>query len=336
VSVADAGPTGGLDPLVADLRAAGVEQVRADASLAELTTLRVGGRARALVTAEGDEDLAAVGRACLAHAAPWAVVGRGSNLLVSDAGWPGVAIQLGRGFRGIEFDGQLVHAGAAEPLPTLAVRVADAGLGGFAWACSVPGTLGGAVRMNAGAHGGEMADHLVEIDLLRLRTGTRETWPLATLGLSYRHSELPDDAVVVAASLRLPTAEPAAVREEISSIRAWRRAHQPLNDPNCGSVFTNPPGASAGRLIGAAGGKAIRVGGAGVSELHANFITTEPGASASDVRGVIRRVQELVLATAGVLLRPEVVMLGRFDDDVDPLTAPTTADHAGARSDAEP
>jgi UDP-N-acetylmuramate dehydrogenase len=323
------------DPVLEELRAAVVGEVEGDASLAELTTLRVGGRARALVTAERDEDLAVVGRVCLAHRLPWAIVGRGSNLLIADAGWPGIAVQLGRGFRGIEIDGDLVRAGAAEPLPTLAVRVADAGLGGFAWACSVPGTLGGAVRMNAGAHGGEMADHLVEVDLVRLRTGTRETWPVATLGLTYRHSELPDDAVVVAATLRLLAAETAEVREEISSIRAWRRAHQPLNEPNCGSVFTNPDGDSAGRLIDAAGGKAIEVGGAGVSDLHANFITTSPGASASDVRGVIRRVQELVLEEAGILLRPEVVMLGRFDDDADPLRLAATSDRASGTSEAE-
>jgi UDP-N-acetylmuramate dehydrogenase len=294
-------------------------EVVADASLAELTTLRVGGRALLLVTAERDEDLAAVGRACLAHELPWMVVGRGSNLLVADAGWPGIAIQLGRGFRGIETEGDLVRAGAAEPLPTLAVRVADAGFGGFAWACAVPGTLGGAVRMNAGAHGGEMADHLVEAEIVRLRTGTRETWPVATLGLSYRHSELPDDAVVVGATLRLPPGDPDAVREEISSIRAWRREHQPLNEPNCGSVFTNPPDDSAGRLIEQAGGKQLRVGGAGVSARHANFITTTPDSTATDVRRVIRGVQELVHEHAGILLRPEVVMLGRFDDDADPL-----------------
>jgi UDP-N-acetylmuramate dehydrogenase len=324
------------DPVLDALTSAVVGEVRAEASLAELTTLRVGGRARVLVTAERDEDLAAVGRVCREHGLPWAVVGRGSNLLVSDEGWPGVAIQLGRGFRGFELADGLVRAGAAEPLPALAVRIADAGFAGFAWACSVPGTLGGAVRMNAGAHGGEMADHLVEVDLVRLRTGTRETWPLETLGLAYRHSELPDDAVVVAATLRLPPGDPTAVREEIGEIRAWRRAHQPLNDPNCGSVFTNPPDASAGQLIDAAGGKTIRVGGAGVSELHANFITTTPGATASDVRGVIRRVQELVLETAGLLLRPEVVMLGRFDDDADPLTAASTPRAtAGTRAPAE-
>jgi UDP-N-acetylmuramate dehydrogenase len=307
------------DPVAASLRDLVSGEVRAAASLAEFTTLRVGGPARILVVAERDEDLAAVGRACLDHGLPWTVVGRGSNLLVADRGWPGIAVQLGRGFRGIEHDDGLVRAGAAEPLPTLAVRVADAGYDGFAWACSVPGTVGGAVRMNAGAHGGELADHLVEVDLVRLRSGTRETWPAATLGLSYRHSELPDDAVVVAATLRLPPGDPASVKEEISSIRAWRRAHQPLNDPNCGSVFTNPPGDSAGRLIDAAGGKSIHVGGAGVSQLHANFITTTPGATASDVRRVIRQVQELVLDRSGVLLRPEVVMLGEFDDDAAPL-----------------
>jgi UDP-N-acetylmuramate dehydrogenase len=324
------------DPVLDALRGAVVGEVRPAASLAELTTLRVGGRARVLVTAERDEDLAAVGRVCVEHGLPWAIVGRGSNLLVADAGWPGVAIQLGRGFRGVETDGDLVRAGAAEPLPALAVRVADAGFAGFAWASAVPGTLGGAVRMNAGAHGGEMIDHLVEVDLVRLRSGTRETWPVATLGLSYRHSELPDDGVVVAATLRLDAGDPATIREQISSIRAWRRTHQPLNDPNCGSVFTNPDGDSAGRLIDQAGGKRIRVGGAGVSELHANFITTTPGATASDVRGVIRRVQELVLETHGILLRPEVVMLGRFDDDVDPLTAAPWTVPSQAASSPEP
>jgi UDP-N-acetylmuramate dehydrogenase len=307
------------DPVVDELARQVVGEVRPDASLAELTTLRVGGRARALVVAERDEDLAAVGRQCTASSLPWTVVGRGSNLLVADEGWPGIAIQLGRGFRGVEIDDDLVRAGAAEPLPALAVRVADAGRAGFAWACAVPGSLGGAVRMNAGAHGGEMVDHLVEVDVVRLRSGVRETWPAATLGLSYRHSELPDDAVVVAAVLRLPAGPPATVKREIADIRAWRRANQPLNDPNCGSVFTNPPGASAGALIDRAGGKRIRVGGATVSSRHANFITTTSGATAADVRGVIRRVQELVLAEAGVLLRPEVVMLGRFDDDADPL-----------------
>ncbi len=304
----------GQDGLVGDLRRAGVARVLPAASLASLTTLRVGGPARALVVAERDDDLAAIGRACRSHGVPWIVVGRGSNLLVPDSGWPGVAIQLGRGYRGLDVvalredapTGR-VRAGAAEPLPTLAVRVADAGYTGFAWACAVPGTLGGAVRMNAGAHGGDMSDHLVEVEVVRLSSGVREVWPVDLLGLGYRHSELPDDGVVVAVTLELQRGDPATVRAEIDGIRTWRRTHQPLNQPNCGSVFTNPEGDSAGRLIEAAGGTSIRVGGAAVSDRHANFVVTRPGATAADVRGVIAAVQQAVEEQFGIRLTTEVV-----------------------------
>lgn len=302
------------DPLVQVLRDHVEGEVRPTAPLAELTTLRVGGTARVLVVAERDADLAAVGEACRTHGVPWAVVGRGSNLLVADAGWPGVAVQLGRGFRGFEQRGDTVRAGAAEPLPALAARVADAGLAGFAWAAAVPGTVGGAVRMNAGAHGGQMADHLVEVDVVRLSSTTRETWPLDTLGLTYRHSALPDDAVVVDATLRLRPGSAEQLKAEIGEIRAWRREHQPLNDPNCGSVFTNPPGDSAGRLVQEVGGKDLVVGGARISDRHANFIVTSPGATAADVRALIREVRTRVAEQFGVHLRPEVAMLGDFDD----------------------
>lgn len=301
------------DPLVTELAEACGGTVQGEASLAALSTLRVGGSARVLVTAEDDRDLAAVGRVCLARGLPWAVIGRGSNLLVADRGWPGVAIQLGKGFRGVEMGGDRVRAGAAEPLPVLAVRVADAGRAGFAWACAVPGSLGGAVRMNAGAHGGEMADHLVEVEVVRLRTGTRETWPTAALGLGYRSSTLPDDGVVVGATLELPPGEPDAIRREIDTIRSWRRANQPLNEPNCGSVFTNPVEGSAGQLIEASGLKGTGVGGARVSERHANFIVTRVGATAADVAGLIELVQQRVLAASGIHLVPEVARLGAFE-----------------------
>jgi UDP-N-acetylmuramate dehydrogenase len=314
------------DEVVAQLTDACVGAVRGGASLAELSTLRVGGPARVLVTAESDRDLAVVGQVCLEHRLPWAIVGRGSNLLVSDHGWPGVAILLGAGFRGVEISGVSVRAGAAEKLPVLAVRVADAGLTGFAWACAVPGSLGGAVRMNAGAHGGDMAEHLVEVEIVRLRTGLRETWPAPALGLGYRSSCLPDDAVVVAATLALTRGDVDTVREEIRSIRAWRRAHQPLNEPNCGSVFTNPVDGSAGRLIDEAGLKGHRVGGAEVSLRHANFIVTHRGATAQDVASLIRLVQHRVRETTGVQLVPEVTRLGAFPDDEDRIPVPGTAD----------
>jgi len=296
-----------------ELRAAGVADVRVQASLAELTTLRVGGPAAVAVTVERDADLAAVGQVSTRHGLPWVVVGRGSNLLVADEGWPGIAIVLGRGYRGVEFlvaDGaDRVRAGAAEPLPSLAVRVADGGYAGFAWACAVPGTLGGAVRMNAGAHGGDMATHLVEVDVVRLTTGVRETWSVDALGLRYRHSDLPKDAVVVSATLQLPRGDRDQVRAEIAEIRAWRRTHQPLNQPNCGSVFTNPPGDAAGRLVDAAGCKGLAIGGAAVSDRHANFIVTRPGATAADVVALIEEVTRRVEQTAGVRLQTEVVRL---------------------------
>ena len=298
------------DPVVAALQDACSGQVDDGRDLREMTTLRVGGAARAVVTAEDDADLAAVGRVAVAHGLPWLVVGRGSNLLVRDGGWPGIVVVLGRGFRGVAIGDGRVVAGAAEPLPSLAVQVADAGLAGFAWACAVPGTLGGAVVMNAGAHGGEMADHLVEVDVVRLRSGLRETWPAGLLSLSYRHSDLPDDAVVVAATLSLVPGSADELRREIDEIRQWRREHQPLHQPNCGSVFTNPPGDSAGRLIDTAGGKDIAIGGARVSERHANFIVTRPGCTAADVLAVITAVQDRVRDVHGVELVPEVRVRG--------------------------
>lgn len=305
-----ASPTG-AEQLVAELRAAGVRgEIHPGSSLAELTTLRVGGPAEVLVTAEDDRDLAGVGAVCTDRQLPWLVVGRGSNLLVADTGWPGIAIVLGRGYRGVEIEGTRARLGAAEPLPTVAMRLADAGLGGAAWAAGVPGTIGGAVRMNAGAHGGEVADHLVEIEVVRLRSGTRETWPAAACGLSYRASELPDDAVVVAATWELEPADRDEVRAEIKHVRDWRRDHQPIREPNCGSVFANPPGDSAGRLIEDVGAKGLRVGGAQVSEKHANFIVTEPGATAKDVVALIEQVQERVAGAHGVRLRAEVVVVG--------------------------
>lgn len=309
------------DPLHTQLLDACDGEVVGRAPLSELTTLKVGGPARVLVTVESDRDLAAVGRACRDHGVPWLVVGRGSNLLVADAGWNGVAVTLGRGFRGYEAEGERVWAAAAEPLPVLAVKLGNEGYRGFAWAAAVPGSLGGAVRMNAGAHGGELRDHLVEAELFRLEQGVRETWPLDQLGLTYRHSDLPSDAVVVAATLRLARGDADTIGAEIREIKQWRRDHQPINEPNCGSVFTNPEGDSAGRLVDAVGGKGLEVGGARISDKHANFIVTTPEATASDVRALIRSVRQRVADRFGIVLRPEVVMVGEFDDDGIDVTA---------------
>jgi len=299
------------------LRAGGLVEVIDDAGMADLTTLRVGGAAAALVTAHSVEDLVVVSHVVRDRGARAVVLGRGSNLLVSDEGWDGVVVRLGRGFRGVIIDPSTgaVEAGAAEPLPALAVAVAEAGLVGFAWAVGVPGTVGGAVRMNAGAHGRDMADDLVAVDVVRLATGEHVRLDRDGLALGYRSSALGPDDVVVRAHLAFAHGDRDAVRDEMTVVRDWRREHQPINEPNCGSVFTNPPGSSAGALIEAAGLKGARVGRAEVSERHANFVVTRPGASADDVARLIDLVRARVLERTGVELRDEVVRLGDFAAD---------------------
>lgn len=304
------------EPLAAALRARlGDGQVQACAPLAGRTTLRVGGPAAALVVAEDPADLAAVADVCAAHGAPWLILGRGSNLLVADAGWPGVAVTLGRGFRGVRPDGAAVVAGAAEPMPVLARTCQRAGLGGCEFGIAIPGSLGGAVSMNAGAHGRDTASVLEWAEVARLAAGGElERWTPADLRMGYRETALPADAVVVRARLRLRPAPADDLAAAMAEMRRWRRAHQPVNDPSCGSVFRNPPGDSAGRLIDTAGCKGYRVGGAEVSHRHANFITTRPGASAADVLAVLTHVRAAVAAVHGVTLRPEVVLVG-FDEE---------------------
>jgi UDP-N-acetylmuramate dehydrogenase len=294
------------DAIARAVAGAGVSVVRGE-ELALHTTLRVGGPADALVTVDDEDALVRAARAVARLQVPVLVLGRGSNLLVSDEGWPGVVLRLGPGFRGIEIAGTTVVAGAAEPMPSVATRTAQSGLAGFAWGAAVPGSMGGGVRMNAGAHGADMSDALVSARVIDLATGSLAVWDAERLGLGYRTSALPGTAVVTSVTLELRPAEPAAVLAEIDAIRTWRREHQPLSRPSCGSVFTNPPGTSAGALIDAAGLKGTRIGGAEVSTIHANFIVTRPGARAADVEALIELVADRVRATSGVTLHPEVV-----------------------------
>lgn len=300
--------------LVGALRARVAGSVEAAAPLAPRTTLRVGGPAAALVRAERPDDLAGVAEVCADTGRGLLILGRGSNLLVADAGWPGVAVALGRGFRGVTVTGELVVAGAAEPMPALARASARAGLEGAAFGIAIPGTVGGAVRMNAGAHQGEVADVLEWVEVARLaRGGVLERIEASALGLDYRHSELPGDAVVVRAGFRLRHGEPAAVAAAMREMRQWRRDHQPLDEPSCGSVFRNPAGDSAGRLVEAAGLKGHRIGGARFSEKHANFITVAAHGTARDVRALIEVAQARVAERFGITLQTEVVQVG-FDE----------------------
>lgn len=303
------------DPLLAELAAVVGGAVRAGEPLAVHTTLRVGGPAAVFVQAESTADLAAVAIACARHGRPWLVLGRGSNLLVADGGWPGVVLTLGRGFRGVDIEGDHVVAGSGEPMPVLATTVARHGLGGLAFGVAIPGSLGGAVRMNAGAHGHELRDVLEWVEVARLGSGgTVERLSAADLCMGYRHTALPGDAVVVRARLRLRRTDPHELAADMAEMRQWRRNHQPINEPSCGSVFRNPDGDAAGRLIDTAGMKGYAVGGAAVSLVHANFITASPGANAADVHAVITAVRDAVAARHGVRLQTEVVLAG-FEDD---------------------
>ena len=300
--------------LLQRLRAEVSGDVRAGEPLAAHTTLRVGGPAAALVRATTVDDLLAVAGICRELQRPWLILGRGSNLLVADAGWPGVVVALGRGFRGVRVDGDDVRAGAAEPMPVLARIVARAGLAGLAFGVAIPGSLGGAVRMNAGAMGAELREVLIWADTVSLGDGRRARLDAADLAMTYRATALPADAVVVAAGLRLRREAAAVIAQQMAAFKQWRRDHQPVNEPSCGSVFRNPQGSSAGRLIDAAGCKGHRVGGAQVSPRHANFITAGSGATAADVAGVIRDVRDAVARHHGIWLEPEVVLAG-FEKD---------------------
>jgi UDP-N-acetylmuramate dehydrogenase len=283
-----------------------------DVPLGPLTTYRVGGAAALFVEASSLDDLYRVAGAVAATALPTLVVGKGSNLLVADAGFPGVALVLGAGFAELAVDGTRVEAGGAVALPVAARRTVRAGLTGFEWAVGVPGSIGGAVRMNAGGHGSDMAASLLEARVVDLTDPESDTVvPAAQLDLGYRRSAVAPSHVVVAATLELRPGDRAAGEREIAEIVAWRRANQP-GGQNAGSVFTNPPDDSAGRLIDAAGCKGLRLGSAEVSTKHANFFQADAGGSADDVRALMEVVRGRVREHSGIDLHPETRMVG-FD-----------------------
>ncbi|MGH9183061.1 MAG: UDP-N-acetylmuramate dehydrogenase [Acidimicrobiales bacterium] len=288
-------------------------RARREEPLGPRTTFRVGGRAALCVEVVGESDLTEAASAVAASGVAVLVVGRGSNLLVSDRGFGGLAVGLGEGFAAIEVDGGLVRAGGSVALPVLARRTAACGLGGMEWAVGVPGSIGGAVRMNAGGHGSDMAATLLRARLVDLRWGRDEVVAAEDLELGYRRSAVTPSQVVVWAELGLPAGDTGAASRKMGEIVRWRREHQP-GGQNAGSVFTNPPGDAAGGLVERAGCKGLRRGSAAVSTKHANFIQVDPDGSADDVRWVMGVVQARVQEVTGVWLEPEVQLIG-FDKE---------------------
>ena len=278
----------------------------------ERTTFRVGGTASSWVELDDPSSLRSLAENGGLRA-PIYVLGRGSNTLVADSGFSGTVVHLGPGFAGIEVDDRSfqLRVGGAADLPVIARRSVEAGLQGFEWAVGVPGSLGGAIRMNAGGHGSEMAATTLEVSVVDLTTGVTRTATHDDLMFSYRSSSIAPTDLVVEALLQLSPGDPAEGRERLKEIVRWRREHQP-GGANCGSVFTNPLGDSAGRLIDAAGLKGYRIGTAEVSEKHANFIQADSGGRGDDVAAVISSVVDQVEARSGIRLVSAVKMVG-FD-----------------------
>ncbi|MBA2253931.1 MAG: UDP-N-acetylmuramate dehydrogenase [Chloroflexi bacterium] len=281
--------------------------------LARFTTMRVGGRADLFAEVHNLFELRALVRFARQRDVPLFILGRGSDLVISDGGVPGLVIH--NRAQGARIDGERLIADSGLPMAKAATISKDAGLSGLEFGLAIPGTAGGAVWANAGAHEADVRSVLVSASVMRL-DGSEVVLDPGGLALSYRHSILKDvepgaPEVVTSATFRLEPADPGVIAERLDEIRRWRQAHQPLGMPSAGSVFRNPAqGPSAGELIDRLGLKGRRIGGASVSEKHANFIVNDQKGSASDVRRLTEEVQAIVRREHGMELQPEIVFAG--------------------------
>lgn len=278
--------------------------------LGPLTTYKSGGPARYLAEIDDIESLWALIATGITTSHPLLVLGRGSNLVVADAGFAGLVIRLGGGFAETRVEGTAVTAGSAVPLPRLARTCVDQGLRGLEFFVGIPGSVGGAVRQNAGCFGSETKDRLVEARIINLRTGTTRTDGPDALEMSYRHSNVGSDDLVVDATFETERGDAEEGRRIIREITRWRRDNQPGGTLNAGSVFKNPPDISAGELIDSLGLKGHRVGDVAVSDKHANFFVAGPEATSEDVRQLVEEIKDRVLKLSGTILEPEIQFVG--------------------------
>ena len=292
----------------------GSGQVREDVPLGPLTTYKSGGRARYFVEVPDAATLGELASSGDLVDLPVLVLGRGSNLVVSDAGFDGIVIRLGPAFGTVQVEGGTVRAGGSAPLALVARTSVDAGLAGLEFFIGIPGSVGGAIRQNAGCFGTETKDRLIRARIVELADGTVVELGADALEMSYRHSNLGATQVVVEASFAATPGDADAGRAELRRITRWRRDHQPGGTFNAGSVFKNPTGITAGELIDSLGLKGLRVGDVAVSEKHANFFVAGPGATSDDIRGLVRAVKDRVLEETGTNLEPEIQFVG-FEDD---------------------
>jgi UDP-N-acetylmuramate dehydrogenase len=285
-------------------------KLTAHAPLAPLVWFKAGGAADWLFEPKDVDDLANF-LAQLDPTVPVMALGLGSNLIVRDGGVPGVVVRLGKAFAQVErLDETSLRCGGGASGILVSSMARDAGIGGLEFLRSIPGTVGGFVRMNGGAYGREVKDILVECDVV-LRDGTRETLPLDTLGFTYRHSALPDGAVVVSATFRGHPQAPEVVQAEMDRISAAREASQPLRSKTGGSTFKNPEGGKAWELVDRAGCRGLTLGGAQVSEKHTNFLINTGEATSADIEALGEEVRRRVRDQSGVSLEWEIQRVGR-------------------------
>jgi UDP-N-acetylmuramate dehydrogenase len=304
-SAAAAMPSGALPVFPLD-KAAGL--VRRDEPLSRHTTFRIGGPARLHFSPAHVEAVADAVAWARASGVPWLVLGLGSNVLIRDGGFPGLVIKIGKGLDQVTERGGTWQAGAGLPMPLLARRTAEAGFAGVQRLVGVPGTVGGGVFMNAGAHGQDVAQVLVSATLLT-PAGEVVERPRKQIAFTYRRSGL-DEHVVLGATLRLDEDEPGRLKADLAEMLKRRRAGTPFDQPCCGSVFKNPEEMTAGRLIDRCGLKGRRVGGAEVAALHANYIVNRGTATADDVLRLIDIIRTAVFKEFGIELQLEVKVLG--------------------------
>lgn len=299
-----------LDQMAESLARDGLRATR-DEPLARKTWWRVGGPADLWVEVSDRRALTRVLALAHAEGLPVFPLGNASNLLVSDAGIRGVVVRLVGDLAGAERDGGLLTLGGGARLVQLLKRAEREAWTGLEMLAGIPGTIGGAVKMNAGTRLGEISDALVDVDLV-LADGEHGTLSVDDLRMSYRHSELPEGAVVASARLRLSDEDPEVAFAHVREHLEYRARTQPVDVPTCGSTFRNPEGDTAGRLIESCGLKGARIGAAEVSTKHANFLVNTGGATATELRHLIEHVQATVEERTGVRLRPEVVMAGEW------------------------
>lgn len=288
------------------------ENVRLNEPMDKHTTFRVGGPADYFVTPRTGEELKAAADCCGEFGVPYYIIGNGSNLLVADGGYRGAVIQIFQSMNRIEADGTRITAQAGALLSAVAARALENGLSGFEFASGIPGTLGGACVMNAGAYGGEMKDVLRQVTVMS-RDGRIFTIPADELEMGYRTSVIAKRGyIVLEAMIELERGDEQAIRARMEELKEKRVTKQPLEFPSAGSTFKRPEGYFAGKLIQDSGLRGFQVGGAQVSEKHCGFVINKDHATAADIAELMRRVSEKVEQDSGVVLEPEVKRLGEF------------------------